>query len=512
MAPVVSTEKSSILLDTSNKTANNNSSTASNQFSFLTNKTTQSTITQVPLTTTTTIPTITTTTTPVSFFSQLGAKPASNGTHASSVATELAKIASTVSVEPESSSAPETQTSKNVNDLELRFIKGLNELYESCYGSTGRRNYKIPDDVATASMANSENSSDDDPESKYAYMLAELNKHCSKWISKHVEESPLVILTPVFVDYFNYLILLEKQFFPATFQSSKPLLNGHKENNKNLAAAAANETTPTASFKFGAFSANKEETASQSTKPNLFSNLTTTIASSNASATLETTLSAVTSTSSFPTLSATVNNSPPVFKFGSDAAKNNSTTTTASFTPFLATTTAITAPTTTSETTTTTPSLSFFGKKSDENSEKKENTGTAPASFFSNLVKKEKLAAATSTTTPATSVATNPAPFFNFQSNMAPSNNSETTTAPPTTSASKPSIFGGLNAGGDIKSIFGSNPFCGGAIGGGATPGGGLFGAAMSGDSATFRAGGDVGGGGEGEDDEGKFDSFQRHV
>ena len=87
--------------------------------------------------------------------------------------------------------------------------------------------------------------------------MAELNRNCSKWISKHVEESPFVILTPVFVDYFNYLILLEKSFFPDTFNNNnnnKPqttptttssksstllngdnnssnYLNGHKEKN-----------------------------------------------------------------------------------------------------------------------------------------------------------------------------------------------------------------------------------------------------------------------------------------
>ena len=56
---------------------------------------------------------------------------------------------------------------------------------------------------------------------RYASLLAELNRNCSKWIGKHVEESPYVILTPVFVDYFNYLILLEKNFYPDTFKKQQ---------------------------------------------------------------------------------------------------------------------------------------------------------------------------------------------------------------------------------------------------------------------------------------------------
>lgn len=101
---------------------------------------------------------------------------------------------------------------KNISEAELKFISELNDLYERCYG-TNKRVCKLPVEALESST--------DDQETKYACLLSELNKHCSKWISKHVEESPLVILTPVFVDYFNYLILLEKQFFPSTFSSKK---------------------------------------------------------------------------------------------------------------------------------------------------------------------------------------------------------------------------------------------------------------------------------------------------
>jgi hypothetical protein len=40
----------------------------------------------------------------------------------------------------------------------------------------------------------------------------ELNNRCSKWINKHVEKNSLKHLTPIFIDYFNYLIQLENKF------------------------------------------------------------------------------------------------------------------------------------------------------------------------------------------------------------------------------------------------------------------------------------------------------------
>ena len=104
---------------------------------------------------------------------------------------------------------------KSITESELKFITELNDLYERCYGAN-KRVYKLPTDAL------SESGDASDQETKYACLLAELNKHCSKWISKHVEESPLVLLTPVFVDYFNYLILLEKHFFPDSFKKAEP--------------------------------------------------------------------------------------------------------------------------------------------------------------------------------------------------------------------------------------------------------------------------------------------------
>ena len=124
----------------------------------------------------------------------------------------------------------------NICETELNFMNDLNDLYERYYGSNKRsfslsktdtneinldevlEEYDEEEDGEVVTDKNSEgNKQKNESKKKYAYLLAELNKHCSKWISKHVEENPLVILTPVFVDYFAYLILLEEKYFPSTF-------------------------------------------------------------------------------------------------------------------------------------------------------------------------------------------------------------------------------------------------------------------------------------------------------
>ncbi len=118
---------------------------------------------------------------------------------------------------------------KNINSKELKFINGLNELYNKCFGSTNWQKYKLPESLKTSKDSIKGVSSDEnDAEANYAYMLSELNNYCAKWINNHVTENPLINLTPVFLDYFNYLILLEKKFFPESFP------NAHESNSLSV--------------------------------------------------------------------------------------------------------------------------------------------------------------------------------------------------------------------------------------------------------------------------------------
>lgn len=127
-------------------------------------------------------------------------------------------------------------------------MNDLNELYERYYGNN-KRAFSLPTDTLNGDffddsdeLKDKKSDESDESKKKYAYLLAELNNHCSKWISKHVEENPLVILTPVFVDYFAYLILLEKNYFPSTFNKKE---STYKNNNstKQLNGSKINGTT-----------------------------------------------------------------------------------------------------------------------------------------------------------------------------------------------------------------------------------------------------------------------------
>lgn len=150
--------------------------------------------------------------------STFGGAPSSSVVNSESITLKEKTNGNTNTATTNSSS--ELMSAKNITETELSFINGLEELYKRCYSSNVKsRHYKLPIEVLNNSNIDSLGS-EDDLKAKYAYLLAELNRNTSKWISKHVEESPLVILTPIFVDYFNYLILLEKQFFPEIFPKS----------------------------------------------------------------------------------------------------------------------------------------------------------------------------------------------------------------------------------------------------------------------------------------------------
>ncbi len=128
----------------------------------------------------------------------------------------------------ETGKIPIDDSNSKINEIEVNFIQELNKLYEKYYGS--KREYKVPTHLIDKNETNKTN---------YAHLLMELNKRCSKWISKHVEESPFVYLTPIFIDYFNYLIQLEKEFFPTTTLFTKSENGGGVYNKPATTAASA---------------------------------------------------------------------------------------------------------------------------------------------------------------------------------------------------------------------------------------------------------------------------------
>lgn len=188
--------------------------------------------------------TTTTTTTPFASFSfaadsskpSLLAQP-TNGDHCQKTND------TTTSTKPDSS---DESGSNNISENELNFINELNVVYEKYYGKT-KRVLKLPAEVVNQDM--DKEKSEESLRKKYGFLLAELNKHCSKWISKHVEEDPLIVLTPIFIDYFNYMILMEKSFYPGTFKA-KSMNGGSTTTTASTASFLSKPTngTPTMSF------------------------------------------------------------------------------------------------------------------------------------------------------------------------------------------------------------------------------------------------------------------------
>jgi hypothetical protein len=285
----------------------------------------------------------------------------------------------------------QNENDSTINETEVNFIQELNKLYEKYYGN--KRDYKIPSHLIDKNESDKTN---------YAQLLMELNKRCSKWISKHVEESPFIYLTPIFIDYFNYLIQLEKEFFPNTLftktengihkKTNPLLLNGTKPTTTietppptvtNTILKQVEEVSTTNSIKFPSFN---------NTTAFKFSPIPlTTTTKTTASTTTPPIVAAPLTTTTTPKLDFFGTSSPSTsFKFGQ---------TTESVTkPLVETTTTPSVNKPLVETTT-----SFFNKPTTLIENKKDETESAQLKFsFGNTNNTQKTSPIITTTTPAT--------------------------------------------------------------------------------------------------------------
>lgn len=103
----------------------------------------------------------------------------------------------------------------------------------------------------------------DEKKLKYYSKLKGLNESVSDWIKKHVEETPLCILTPIFKDYEKYLKEIQDEY------------NGEKEKETNEQTKAKlietkSDNVPKSSTSFGGSNTSGSLLNSSSTKPMIF--------------------------------------------------------------------------------------------------------------------------------------------------------------------------------------------------------------------------------------------------
>lgn len=236
-------------------------------------------------------------------------------------------------------------TSKPIDNAEKSVTKGSSTIFgtssvadnspKSLFAtSTSNNSSPFKSQPVTTSQPNMNNKTASKPEIQedkkliYYNKLKGLNESVSAWIKKHVEETPLCILTPIFRDYEKHLNEIQSEY-----ETSKDKIiikentdTNSKQNNANQNLSTIQSTNTGSSL----FSATKSSTllsSNTSSTPEKTSNFTFGINTS----------SNVSSTSSFST-SATSNAG---FSFGvkpsttsSSPFTMNTTTTGASSTPF----------------------------------------------------------------------------------------------------------------------------------------------------------------------------------
>ncbi|CAG5056060.1 unnamed protein product [Parnassius apollo] len=165
----------------------------------------------------------------------------------------------------------------------------------------------------------------------YYSKLKGLNESVSEWIKKHVDETPLCILTPIFKDYEKYLKEIQDEYNNKK-EEEKNSNNNDSKKTENQAAPIKSNTTPTnnmlgsPSFTTASSNTPKSIFAVKSTQSGNFSFGFTSSASTNTSAGfsfLNSTQSTATTTSPFAGSNSAANtNDKPAFSFGTDKPFN----------------------------------------------------------------------------------------------------------------------------------------------------------------------------------------------
>lgn len=148
-------------------------------FSFMNSNTTGSTLTELDTNKVTSVNSTTTTSSQSSFPSLFTNGGLNHGTTKTAATPSLTTPTTTTSHTTSSSSATAMMTngdgdhsnsSKNINEIEMKFINGLNELYERCYGGImTKRQYKLP--VNALEMTSGMNGESDQSEAKLVIKL-----------------------------------------------------------------------------------------------------------------------------------------------------------------------------------------------------------------------------------------------------------------------------------------------------------------------------------------------------
>jgi len=118
-----------------------------------------------------------------------------------------------------------------------------------------------PDSIKSKDSANTNNAenSSDNFDAQYLLHLRTLNIQVTDWIKKHVDENPLVILSPIFKDYEKYIKELDVKF-PEKPSPDKPSTETATQANQTKSPVKATEAIKP--FSFGSTSEQKQDSTS----------------------------------------------------------------------------------------------------------------------------------------------------------------------------------------------------------------------------------------------------------
>lgn len=238
-------------------------------------------------------------------------------------------------------------------------IQPVTKTVQSNFGTITKSETKSTEETEKKSEDNQ-----NDSKMKYYSKLKRLNESVSDWIKKHVEETPLCILTPIFKDYEKYIKQIQEEYQGVGVEEKK---------------LDDKQTTPKTQANFG--SSNTKLTLGENDKStgsmkfnlspssgSLFAPQSKSSETTNKQATFSFGITAVT------TASSNITSNPPTFSFGISTTSQSNTTTSSPFSIGSTSTFSFAANTSTTTSTSTSPFSFGIGKPFSFNSNIQQNS------------------------------------------------------------------------------------------------------------------------------------------
>lgn len=182
-----------------------------------------------------------------------------------------------------SNDKPATPISSNIFGASSTTAKNEKSLFSTTSNNASSEKTQIVSSSQASDKSTNKTDTQDDKKLVYYNKLKGLNESVSAWIKKHVEETPLCILTPIFRDYEKYLKEIQDEYEKSKEKTKTESTSDNKQNTAGAISSpwSTNISSSTFQTSTNMFTNNKNNVTSPEKTPDLSKGLGSTSASTN---------------------------------------------------------------------------------------------------------------------------------------------------------------------------------------------------------------------------------------